>query len=310
MPTDNQEPIGDGQETETGKEQGQVQEEGDREQAAEVVQEPETDSEDIALEDDEELDVEIAEVAPRRRSCGVPLVIVFVVAVLVAAALWGKGEWDKKQKELQANEERAVAAAHESADASLKQASDLVKEGNVEEAFSALEAARDKVATAARSANDSRLPGHDERAKKLLDRQRLLDGIIKAVEGTRGEVVECDATIKDLEAQIEDVQAKRAELQAEIGRRIAEAAGEMPPAAAEAPAEGDVADPAANETAETAQTADEAAPQDDGAPAVEGSAVDNAAATTEPVTPEPSTNPPADPAAPTAAPAEPQAPTG
>lgn len=263
MPTDNQEPAADGRETETGGEQGQVQETSGQEVEAPSSQAGDTKPpRGVALEDDDELDVEIAEAAPRRRSCAGPLFVVFLVAVVVVVGLFLRDQWIKKQIEIQKQEEAYYRGIQENVSTNLTSASKLAADGKVQEAYDELTRAQGKLSEAATHANANR---DTQRAEAFFRQQDELRKKIEEIDVRRAEIDEYSKQIAELEAQIKSVKAKRKALATEISESIQGVVGVAPSTDAGSATEREAAGanqaaPAANAApAETATNAEPAA---------------------------------------------------
>ena len=114
-------------------------------QADEVEEETGDDEPDVA--DEEELDIEIERVAPKKsRGCGVFGWIIFIVVAAVVAFLVFMQVEKQREEALQARREREVAyqAQEKSVNDTVKRAADLAKAGKVSAAFGELSKAEDK----------------------------------------------------------------------------------------------------------------------------------------------------------------------
>ncbi|MCE5215488.1 hypothetical protein LLH03_00535 [bacterium] len=187
---------------------------------------------DIA--DDEELDIEIQRVAPKRSGGCSGIAWVLVVVVLAAIAIVGgllvKEQREKAAAEARANRERGYNAAAETISASVKEAADLAGQGDVAGALSKLDAADSKwetLATEANSANDL------DKATEYRDRRAELKKALGEIQADRQASEGFSKQISDLEAQIKDLTAKRDAANAKICERVKQvaagaAAGDQP----------------------------------------------------------------------------------
>ena len=153
--------------------------------------------------DDEELDVVIERVAPRRGSGGAWVVIVLVLAViLLAVGLYVRGQNLKAAAKEREDRESAYAVQTSIVTNTLTKAAGLAEKGQLDAAVELVNAASDKWAAMAGDANGAR---DVERAEQFAGKQADLKKIGQELGADRQKVAALDRQIQDLTKQREAV---------------------------------------------------------------------------------------------------------
>jgi len=211
-----------------------------QEDEAEQEQQDETDApeddapEDVDIADEEELDIEIARVAPKKRSGGAYF-IGFVVIVIAAVLCWfGLRMWDIQQQTIADAKEKREAqyeTQKRNIEGNLKKAAKAASEGKVTKALDELQNAHEKwdnMRVLANSAGDTGWAGIAD------GRKRGLEKAIKELEKFRGQAAEYTEAAAKLRTQATELAAKRDALNEKVRKGILAVAD--PGASAEAKA--------------------------------------------------------------------------
>jgi len=217
-----------------------------REQASEAAgtTEPVASQADVA--DEEDLDVVLERVAPKRSGgCGWVGWIVGL-AILAVLAYVGWQQWDRQQQE------KAAAARQQRMDQyqankgeirdKLDRAAKDASAGHIDAAIDVLEAAEVQWGQLAQGAQGQ---GDPEVANEATMKKAALAETVQALQADQAEATKLTGQAKELEAQIKALQAKQDEINARVRDRILQVAGQGD----EPAATGQAAKPAATEPA-------------------------------------------------------------
>jgi len=202
---------------------------------------------DIA--DEEELDIEIERVTPRKKGgCGLFWTIV-VIVVVVAGILFGLAKWEENRREVarKAREARDVqyASQEQGILASIEKAAQEAKQGNVEAAFGLMTAAEEKWGQMAGGASAAK--DFDKSDYALARKQNLVDAM-GSLANERAQAAKCAEEAAALEAQAKALAQKRDAINSRLRDKIlelAKASASLDPGAGKQEGTGTEAAPAA-----------------------------------------------------------------
>lgn len=210
--------------------------------------------------DEEELDIEIERVAPKSSSsCGPVAWILFILVIALIAIFGGikiSQERIKAEKEARAQREITYQTQEQTIRENIEKASEFANEGDVENAYKQLAAARDKWSDMAAMANSAR---DTDKAQYALSREADLKKVIDELDQYKEKAAELQERADKLAGEVKALEEERDEFNDKVNARILELAGS-----------GGVAEAEATATGATPQTGEEKKPEADKTKADEG----------------------------------------
>lgn len=231
--------------------------------AAKKVEEPVKKQPDVV--DEEELDIEIERVSPKRgSSCGPVAWILFILVLALVAVFGGmkvskeRAEAAEKARQLR---EATYQAQQETINGNIEKASKAATRGDVEAALSELEKAQAKwteMAATANSANDQ------DRAQFAMERGSDLKAVLEELGQYRDQAADLQARADKLADEVDALEKERDEFNSKVSARVLEIAtsgdaGATAGAAAKPEAEAKKTETAGAKKAEPEEKDDEAA---------------------------------------------------
>lgn len=199
---------------------------------------PETETEEPDIADEEELDIEIQRVAPKKKGgCGAwGWIILIVILALIAVAVGVRYQRIAEEVE-EAREQREAGyrAQEATIDENVRKAAATAAEGQVEEALKQLSVAEEKWGQMAATANSA---GDTDRAQLATMRKGALAKVVEELEADRKRAAELSQQAAKLREQVEALNKRRDALNTRVRDRILELAG-VEAEAPEAEAEGE-----------------------------------------------------------------------
>ena len=204
--------------SEEQKNDAQADEEAEVEETK--AEEPVETGPDVA--DEEELDIEIERVAPKKASsCGPIAWIVFIIVLAVAAifaAQWANRGMAEKARADRAIRDETYQAQEQNIDETIQTASQLAGKGDLEGAFKELENAQanwGKIASTAQSNRDT------DKAEYANIRKKALMDAMKELEGYRGKAAALAKRADELADRAKELGRERDEFNAKTTAKIA-----------------------------------------------------------------------------------------
>jgi hypothetical protein len=191
--------------------------------AAKKVEEPVKKQPDVV--DEEELDIEIERVSPKRgSSCGPVAWILFILVLALVAVFGGmkvskeRAEAAEKARQLR---EATYQAQQETINGNIEKASKAATRGDVEAALSELEKAQAKwteMASTANSANDQ------DRAQFAMERGSDLKAVLEELGQYRDQAADLQARADKLADEVDGLEKERDEFNSKVSARVLEIA--------------------------------------------------------------------------------------
>ena len=197
---------------------------------------------DIA--DEEELDIAIERVAPKRTGgCGpvfwITLVILLAAVAFAQGLMYQKAEQEKAKRV----RESRYQAAEVDIEGTVGRAANLAKSGDVEGAVKQLDIADDKLTKLLAEAQSSK---DAEKAQSLNVRRDEFKAALSQIKGITAQVDEHSKRIEELKAEIKALEDKKAALRDDIAKRITSLSAYGGPSSYAEPAPSEQAPEAAN----------------------------------------------------------------
>jgi uncharacterized protein HemX len=198
-----------------------------QEQASEAPQSAGPAQQRADIADEEDLDVVLERVAPKRsRGCGWVGWVVALAIVVIAGALFYRG-WDKQRQmdAEQARKERQTTYMGQETGiiAKVERAAKDASAGHIDAAIDVLEAAQGQWGQLAQGAQAQ---GDPDVADRATERKAALADALKSLEADRTEAGKLSQQAADLEAQLKTLQAKQDEINARVRDRILQLAAQ------------------------------------------------------------------------------------